>query len=311
MTDDGDQRIWVGDYPVRGIQESIASLEAHPQSHRATREQKVATAYSSAIARVLIEQSQLYLELLATLEGEGTSLPLLRSEALDQARIISELSLSAWHEDVDISEHAFPNQDPIGGLLALELIKSCDVVLTSDDPEEVLLLSADAIDALLHNPFMDTWWATTLPRGEEPPPCFGSGAELPAAPPAEPALATARVILLADCVEASALDYHALVNGDIAAVDESIVRAGALQRAQEITRMLHGNFVLNVDFGVVGEALDPVAAASVLKVIADSCVVFAAPKGDFERYGMTAAELEKALADPQLRAWLDAVEELY
>lgn len=41
--------------------------------------------------------------------------------------------------------------------------------------------------------------------------------------------------------------------------------------------------------------------------IADSCVVLAAPEGDFSRYGMTAAELDDALSSPGLQAWQNAV----
>lgn len=308
---DGDQRLWMGDVPVREIQETIASLDAHPTAGVLSREQKVALSYANAIARVLEEQSELYVDLYEYLESAGASYPLLREQALDQARIIAELWLSARAEHVDISEHAPEWLNPLGGLLALEAIKGCDVVLAAEDPEEVLLLFPEQIDLLVHNDFMDAWWARVLPRGEDPPPRFGSGTEIPIPSPTDVELARARVILLADCVESSAVDYHALVNGDTAAVDEAIVREGALQRAIEINRMMHGNFVLNIDFSVLDEALNPVAAGIVLKAIGDSCVVFAAPEGDFDRYGLTASEFQEMLDEPELRAWLDAVEELY
>lgn len=309
MIDADRQRVWMGDLPVRDIQDSIASLEAHPHAGRMSREQKVSLTYAAAIARVLSEQSELYLWALAALEGDGASSAELREEALDQARIIAELWLSARREHVDITEHAPPGLEPLAALLALEAIKSCDVVLAGEDPDPALLLSDDQVDALLHNPLMDAWWERALPRTEEPPSRFGSG-EPPPPEPTDRELARAMVVLLADCVESSALDYHALVNGDSAAVDEASLRSGALQRALEITRTTHANFVLDVDFSVLGEALDPLPAGIVLKAIADSCIVYAAPNGDFERYGLTPAEFDELLAAPALRAWLDAVEEL-
>jgi hypothetical protein len=316
MTDADSERIWMGDLPVREIQDSIASLETHPGANRATREQKVATAYAAATARVLLEQSELYLELLAYLESEGSSFPLLREVALDRARIIAELFLSARLEQVDLSAHAFPGQDPIGGLLALEAIKSCDVVLTGDDPDGALLLTADEIDHLLHNPLMDAWWERALPRDQEPPPRWGSGSQLDAGEPTDPAVAQATVILMADCVGESVADYRALLGGGGPDGDggdgdgDGDAREQALRRALEITRLLHGNFALNIDFDTLDEALNPVPGSVVLKAIADSCTVFAAPAGDFPRYGMTADELDEALSDPALRGWLDAVGKL-
>jgi hypothetical protein len=310
MTDADSERIWMGDLPVREIQDSIASLEAHPGANRATREQKVATAYAAAAARILLEQSELYLELLAYLEGEGSSFPLLRDVALDRARIIAELFLSARREHVDLSAHAFPGQDPIGGLLALEVIKSCDVVLAGDDPDPALLLTADEIDHLLHNPLMDAWWERALPRDQEPPPHWGSGRPPDAAEPADPAIAGATVILMAGCLDESVADYRALLSDGAADGDDSDSREKAVRRALEITRMLHGNFALNIDFGTLDQSLNPVSGSVVLKAIADSCTVFAAPEGDFPRYGMTAEELDEALADPDLRSWRNAVEKL-
>jgi hypothetical protein len=53
--------------------------------------------------------------------------------------------------------------------------------------------------------------------------------------------------------------------------------------------------------------LDPVWAAALLKVIMESLVVLAAPSGDFDRYGMTARELDEALSAPELRSWQRAV----
>jgi hypothetical protein len=310
LSRDDDQRLRMGDVPVREIQETIASLDAHRTSGRLSREQKVSLAYANAIARVLEEQSALYVDLYQYLESAGASYPLLREQALDQARIIAELWLSARAEHVDISAHLPEAMNPLGGLLALEAIKGCDIVLAADEPEEVLLLFPEQIDLLVHNPFMDAWWARVLPRDEDPPPHFGSGTEIPIPSPTTAELARAQVILLADCVESSALDYHALVNGDTTGADEDIVREGALQRAIEINRMTHGNVVLNIDFGVLDETLDPAPAGLVLKAIGDSCIVFAAPKGDFERYGLTARAFQEMLDEPALRTWLDAVEKL-
>jgi len=71
--------------------------------------------------------------------------------------------------------------------------------------------------------------------------------------------------------------------------------------------MTQANFKRNMDFYVLDDALNPVPAGVVLKAIADSCIVLASPEGDFDRYGMTAQELDEALSKPDLRAWQDAV----
>jgi len=85
------------------------------------------------------------------------------------------------------------------------------------------------------------------------------------------------------------------------------MRARRRGDAREITALLQANFKRNIDFGLLDAALNPVDAGAVLMTIADSCVVLAAPEGDFSRYGMTAAELDDALSSPGLQAWQNAV----
>ena len=309
MSDPGIPRVRQGDLPVRDLQASIASLDDHPRAGRATREQKIATAYVAAIARVLGEQSELYVELLAHL-NEPASVPPLREEALDSARISAELFLSARREGVDLSAHAFPGQDPLGALLALDVIRSCTTLLAGERPDGGLLLSAAEVDALVHNPSMDAWWDNVLPAGEHPPPRRNGRAASDPPPATGRAVAEDTVILIADCLESSARDYHALLSDDARTVDEAVLREGALRRAIAITELLHGNLMLNVDFDVLDEPLQPTAACAVLHAIANSCIVFAAPDGDFEAYAMTAKELEQALDEPDLADWLQAVDEL-
>jgi hypothetical protein len=295
MTD--DERVFMHDIPVRELERTIASLEDHPQAHRATREQKVTTAYAAAIARVLVEQSELYLELLMFLWGDGDSFALLREEALDRARVIAELFLSARAEDVDIVEHGFPGQDPSGPLLILELIKTCDVLLTEEEPDDDALMTPDELDVFMQLPEMRKWLALTLPRGEEAPAPYGSGEELPAPLPADGAAARAAAKAIAELLDASAERYHSL----IAATEPE--PGAALAIAQAIARLSREHWRHNVDFNLLEPELRPTAAGAVLKAIGDSAIILAAPEGDFTRYGLTAAQLDDALAAADLRDW--------
>ncbi|MBA3749176.1 MAG: hypothetical protein H0W96_17030 [Solirubrobacterales bacterium] len=304
MSDDSSHLTWYDDLPVREIPENIAKLDDDPRASRLSHEQRVTLVYESAIARVLLEQCERYDDLRSDIEFDGESFELLRTLALERARVIAELFLSARREDVAIAEHPFQGEGLLGAILALGVLKSCFVALTGDDPEHGLLLSTDELDALVLNPLMDAWWEHALPRDEIAPPHFGSGAPPPAPPPTDAANARAAVEAMAASVAASADDYVALLDaqpdGDRACED-------ALRLAREITALLQANFKRNIDFGLLDAALNPVDAGAVLMTIADSCVVLAAPEGDFSRYGMTAAELDDALSSPGLQAWQNAV----
>lgn len=258
------------------------------------------------IVRVLLEQCEHYDDLRFAYDDEGSSFPALREEALDYARIVAELFLSAWREDVDIHEAAVPGLEPLGALLALEVIKSCEVILADEEPDRQLLLSEDELDLLLHNPLMERWWEHALPRDEVAPPRFGSGAPVADVAPTERAEAERAVAAIAACLDESVADYRALLAEREPGADDAL-RDRARRRAVEITRLTLGNFRRNVDFGQLEPELHPVDAGVLLSRIADSCTVLAAPAGDFDRYAMTAAELDAALAGAELRAWRDAL----
>lgn len=191
MSDDSSHLTWYDDLPVREIQENIAKLDDDPRASRLSLEQRVTLVYESAIARVLLEQCERYDDLRSDIEFDGESFELLRTLALERARVIAELFLSARREDVGIADHSFQGEGLLGAILALGVLKSCFVALTGDDPDRRLLLSADELDALVLNPLMDAWWEYALPRDEIAPPQFGSGAPPPAPPPTDAADARA------------------------------------------------------------------------------------------------------------------------
>lgn len=191
MSDDSSHLTWYDDLPVREIQENIAKLDDDPRASRLSLEQRVTLVYESAIARVLLEQCERYDDLRSDIEFDGESFELLRTLALERARVIAELFLSARREDVGIADHSFQGEGLLGAILALGVLKSCFVALTGDDPDRRLLLSADELDALVLNPLMDAWWEHALPRDEIAPPQFGSGAPPPAPPPTDAADARA------------------------------------------------------------------------------------------------------------------------
>jgi hypothetical protein len=303
---------WYHDVPVREIQNNIALVDADPAAKRLTHEQRVAVVYGSVIARVLLERAERYDELhywFREAQQEPGAFDPMRKHALEHARVIAELFLSARREEVDISEASL-GPAPLGALLALHLIESCLVLLADEEPDPLLLLTSDELDLFLHNEHMEQWWKETLPSGEIAPPPFGTG-EQPAATPATDAADVERAIRAqAACLESSTADYRALLSAREQAPEDDGLRDRATRRAVEIAKLTVANFKRNIDFSMLGEALNPVSADVVLLAIAHSCVVLAAPTGDFDRYGMIAGELEDALAGPDIAAWRRAVAEL-
>jgi hypothetical protein len=95
MSDDSSHLTWYDDLPVREIQENIAKLDDDPRASRLSHEQRVTLVYESAIARVLLEQCERYDDLRSDIEFDGESFELLRTLALERARVIAELFLSA------------------------------------------------------------------------------------------------------------------------------------------------------------------------------------------------------------------------
>ncbi len=140
----------------KGSNSNPARLSTTPTlASRLSHERRVTLVYESAIARVLLEQCERYDDLRSDIKFDGESFELLRTLALERARVIAELLLSARREDVGIAEHSFQGEGLLGAMLALVVLKSCFVALTGDDPDRRLLLSADELDALVLNPLMD------------------------------------------------------------------------------------------------------------------------------------------------------------
>jgi len=89
MSDDSSHLTWYDDLPVREIQENIAKLDDDPRANRLSLEQRVTLVYESAIARVLLEQCERYDDLRSDIEFDGESFELLRTLALERARVIA------------------------------------------------------------------------------------------------------------------------------------------------------------------------------------------------------------------------------
>lgn len=315
--DDADtERVYFDDVPVRDLQENIAILQTDPDAQRVTREQRVAMTYASATTRVLLEQSEQYMMLLVCLREDGGSSAALRRMALDRARITSELFLSARREDVDIMEHAIAGMDPTIPLCVLDIIESCNVELTSNEPDEGLLMAPEELDCWLHSPTRETW-VKGVPRDEEPPRRFGAArgrraleramlAGVSHPRPTDRATAEGIVCATAQCLEVSAAGYRSLLAAHSRSRRGARLHEEALQSARMINRLMHGTW-RRTAFDALQPELNPLAAAALLKTIMESCVVLAAQAGDFRRYGMASAELDEELAKPELQSWQRAV----
>jgi hypothetical protein len=303
------------DSPVRDLSENIAELERDPRAQQLTREQLVASAYTAVYARVLREQSEEYDELLALVRPEGDTSEVLRGLAMGCARTIAELNLSARLEEVDILEHAIGGMDASAAIVFLDLIKSCLVLIAGDGLDRDLLLRRDELDALLNAPSMIEWWKLALPS-DGPPPLFGtSRLRRPWHPgkvvrcvslmPADLALAEGTVQAVAERLDDAVERYRAVLGAHVRGTDRWVPRK-AFALAHELTAMQFGTWG-RVDFGVLEPQLIPVAAQAVLHLVVDSCLVLADPDGDFERYGIPLDQIDRRLAEPELRAWRAAV----